>query len=88
MRRQRKRRLSLAKSAFNFKLTFLKNDAFRYRVNRRIGQGSFGEVYTATELTTGLEVAIKLEPVRVRCFFLYLNALKSPFSGESSSIGV
>ncbi|KAL3420388.1 casein kinase i [Phlyctema vagabunda] len=36
----------------------------RYRVVRKIGQGGFGQVYSGTELKTGDEVAIKLQPIR------------------------
>lgn len=33
----------------------------KYRVGRKIGSGSFGEIYLGTSLTTGKEVAIKME---------------------------
>ena len=38
--------------------------AGRYRQGTRLGKGSFGELYSATELETGHEVALKLEPIR------------------------
>eukprot|EP01012_Entosiphon_sulcatum_P065493 TRINITY_DN9444_c0_g3_i2.p1 TRINITY_DN9444_c0_g3~~TRINITY_DN9444_c0_g3_i2.p1 ORF type:complete len:456 (+),score=57.92 TRINITY_DN9444_c0_g3_i2:154-1368(+) len=38
----------------------------KYRLGRKIGQGSFGDVYQGTDVTTGETVAIKLEPVRAR----------------------
>ena len=33
----------------------------RYRLGRRIGSGSFGDIYLATDLTSKEEVAVKLE---------------------------
>mmetsp|Transcript_29224 Transcript_29224/g.93620 ORF Transcript_29224/g.93620 Transcript_29224/m.93620 type:complete len:469 (-) Transcript_29224:894-2300(-) len=36
----------------------------KYRLGRRIGSGSFGDIYLGTNLTTGEEVAIKLESVK------------------------
>ena len=38
--------------------------ANKYRIGRRIGGGSFGEIYQGTNVQTGETVAIKLEPVR------------------------
>jgi serine/threonine protein kinase len=38
--------------------------ARRYRVGPKIGSGSFGEIYAGTNVHTGEEVAIKLEPLR------------------------
>lgn len=38
--------------------------ASRYRQGRRLGKGSFGELYTAIDVQTGHEVALKLEPIR------------------------
>jgi serine/threonine protein kinase len=35
----------------------------KFRVGSKIGSGSFGDIYHGTNLTTGEEVAIKLEPV-------------------------
>lgn len=35
----------------------------KYRINERIGGGSFGEVHKGTELETKQKVAVKLEPV-------------------------
>ncbi|KAL8278638.1 hypothetical protein RQP46_008930 [Phenoliferia psychrophenolica] len=34
----------------------------KFTLNRKIGSGSFGEVYSGTHLATGTEVAVKLEP--------------------------
>lgn len=36
----------------------------KYRVGRKIGSGSFGEIYLGTNIQTNEEVAIKLESVR------------------------
>eukprot|EP00754_Rhynchopus_humris_P047375 Rhum_TRINITY_DN6963_c0_g2::Rhum_TRINITY_DN6963_c0_g2_i1::g.21370::m.21370/K02218/CSNK1, CKI; casein kinase 1 len=38
----------------------------KYRVGRRIGGGSFGEIYQGTHIQTLEPVAIKLEPVKTR----------------------
>ena len=38
----------------------------KYRVGRRIGGGSFGEIYQGTHIHTLEPVAIKLEPVKTR----------------------
>jgi serine/threonine protein kinase len=35
----------------------------KYRLGRKIGSGSFGDIYLGTNMTTGEEVAIKLESV-------------------------
>mmetsp|Transcript_12734 Transcript_12734/g.13161 ORF Transcript_12734/g.13161 Transcript_12734/m.13161 type:complete len:442 (-) Transcript_12734:167-1492(-) len=36
----------------------------KYRLGRKIGSGSFGDIYLGTNMTTGEEVAIKLEALR------------------------
>lgn len=36
----------------------------KYRLGRKIGSGSFGDIYHGTNMTTGEEVAIKLESVK------------------------
>lgn len=38
--------------------------ARRFRVGPKIGSGSFGEIYAGTNVHTGEEVAIKLEPLK------------------------
>ena len=38
----------------------------KYRIGRKIGSGSFGDIYLGTNMTTGEEVAIKLESVRTK----------------------
>eukprot|EP00249_Psilotum_nudum_P022075 c28364_g1_i1 orf=300-1292(+) len=40
--------------------------ANKYRVGRKIGSGSFGEIYLGTHVQTNEEVAIKLESVRTK----------------------
>ncbi len=36
----------------------------KFRLGRKIGSGSFGDIYHGTNMTTGEEVAIKLESVK------------------------
>ncbi|KAF5402904.1 Casein kinase I delta [Paragonimus heterotremus] len=38
----------------------------KYRLGRKIGSGSFGEIYLGTDITKGDEVAIKLECVKAK----------------------
>ena len=38
----------------------------KYRLGRRIGSGSFGDIYLGTNIQTGDEVAIKLETIRTK----------------------
>ncbi|XP_023288105.1 casein kinase I isoform X2 [Orussus abietinus] len=38
----------------------------KYRLGRKIGSGSFGDIYLGTDITTGAEVAIKLECIKTR----------------------
>ncbi|KAI8581377.1 hypothetical protein K450DRAFT_232770 [Umbelopsis ramanniana AG] len=38
----------------------------KYRIGRKIGSGSFGEIYLGTNVMTGEEVAIKLESVKAK----------------------
>jgi len=38
----------------------------KYRLGRKIGEGSFGDIYLGVNLQTGEEVAIKLESVRAK----------------------
>ena len=47
---------------------FIVGDAHkgRYRLIRKIGSGSFGEIYQAVNISTGEEVAVKLEAVKAR----------------------
>eukprot|EP01054_Gregarina_sp_Poly1_P003881 Gregarina_sp_Poly_1__3880@NODE_215_length_11293_cov_58_142259_g191_i0_p4_GENE_NODE_215_length_11293_cov_58_142259_g191_i0NODE_215_length_11293_cov_58_142259_g191_i0_p4_ORF_typecomplete_len358_score46_69Pkinase/PF00069_25/2_5e40Pkinase_Tyr/PF07714_17/1_5e23Pkinase_fungal/PF17667_1/6_8e16Kdo/PF06293_14/1e10Kinaselike/PF14531_6/1_5e10RIO1/PF01163_22/4_1e07WaaY/PF06176_11/1_5e05WaaY/PF06176_11/1_1e03APH/PF01636_23/0_00029YrbLPhoP_reg/PF10707_9/0_018FTA2/PF13095_6/0_018_NODE_215_length_11293_cov_58_1 len=38
----------------------------RWRLNRKIGSGSFGEIYLGSNVANGQEVAVKMEPVKRR----------------------
>ena len=38
----------------------------KYRLGRKIGSGSFGDIYLGTNVTNGEEVAIKLESVKTK----------------------
>ncbi|XP_076339013.1 casein kinase I isoform X1 [Tachypleus tridentatus] len=38
----------------------------KYRLGRKIGSGSFGDIYLGTNITTGEEVAIKLECIKTK----------------------
>ncbi|KAJ3344185.1 serine/threonine protein kinase [Entophlyctis luteolus] len=50
-----------ADSALSHKLMDLRV-ANMYRIGRKLGSGSFGEIFLGTNIKTGAEVAIKLEP--------------------------
>ncbi len=38
----------------------------RFRLGKKLGSGSFGEIYLGTNIQTGEEVAVKLEPIKTR----------------------
>ena len=38
----------------------------KYRLVRRIGSGSFGDIYLGINITNGEEVAVKLESIKAR----------------------
>ncbi|XP_046389449.1 casein kinase I-like isoform X2 [Ischnura elegans] len=46
----------------------------KYRLGRKIGSGSFGDIYLGTNISTGEEVAIKLECIRTRHPQLYMES--------------
>ena len=56
--------------------------AGKYRLGRKIGSGSFGDIYQATNVNTQEEVAVKLEPIKskhpqlhVECKFYKVHLL-------------
>ena len=65
-----KRKLSAMESTerSSSKSEFLVGDPAkaRYRLIRKIGSGSFGEIYQAVHIATGEEVAVKLESCKAR----------------------
>ncbi|KAK3745484.1 hypothetical protein QZH41_007550 [Actinostola sp. cb2023] len=46
----------------------------KYRLGRKIGSGSFGDIYLGTNISTGEEVAIKLECVKSKHPQLHIEA--------------
>lgn len=40
--------------------------AGKYRLMRKIGSGSFGDIYLGMNLSTGEEVAVKMESIKAR----------------------
>eukprot|EP00291_Cryptomonas_curvata_P005396 CAMPEP_0172188422 /NCGR_PEP_ID=MMETSP1050-20130122/21920_1 /TAXON_ID=233186 /ORGANISM="Cryptomonas curvata, Strain CCAP979/52" /LENGTH=351 /DNA_ID=CAMNT_0012862925 /DNA_START=122 /DNA_END=1173 /DNA_ORIENTATION=+ len=38
----------------------------KYRISKKLGSGSFGEIFLASHVSTGEEVAVKMEPVRTQ----------------------
>jgi len=55
----------------------------RYRLGRKIGSGSFGDVYLGTDVTSGEDVAIKLERIRTKHpQLLYESKLYRVLQGE------
>eukprot|EP01132_Coremiostelium_polycephalum_P000467 gene467-591_t len=56
--------------------------AGKYRMGRKIGGGSFGEIFLGTNITTNEEVAIKLEPAKaVHPQLLFESKLYKIFAG-------
>ena len=41
--------------------------AHRYRTHKRLGAGSFGEIFVGSDVNTGLRVAMKFEKHGLRC---------------------
>lgn len=55
----------------------------KYRLGRKIGSGSFGDVYLGNDVTTGEDVAIKLERIRTKHpQLLYESKLYRILQGE------
>lgn len=46
----------------------------RYKLLRRIGQGSFGQVFEGVDLISGARVAVKLEEINVKNPLLFYEA--------------
>lgn len=42
--------------------------AEKYQLKRKIGSGSFGEIYLAVNIHNNVEYAVKIEPARVSSF--------------------
>jgi len=58
----------------------------RYRLGRKIGSGSFGDIYLGVDIPTGVEVAIKLESVKTRHPQLrYESKLYRVLAGDKAS---
>jgi serine/threonine protein kinase len=38
----------------------------KYRLGRKIGSGSFGDIFLGVDITTAEEVAVKLEPLKTK----------------------
>jgi len=48
------------------KTEFYVGASTKYRLIRKIGSGSFGDIYLAVNINNGEEVAVKLEPQRAK----------------------
>jgi casein kinase 1 len=61
----------------------------KYRIGRKIGSGSFGDIYQGTDIQTGESVAIKLEPVKTRHpQLLYESRLYKILNTGGSAVGI
>lgn len=61
----------------------------KYRIGRKIGAGSFGDIYQGTDIQTGENVAIKLEPVKTRHpQLLYESRLYKILNSGGTAIGI
>jgi serine/threonine protein kinase len=61
----------------------------KYRLGRKIGSGSFGDIYLGTNMTTGEEVAIKLESIKTRHpQLLYESKIYRILQGGCESFGI
>jgi serine/threonine protein kinase len=61
----------------------------RYRLGRKIGSGSFGDIYLGTNITTNEEVAIKLENIKSRHPQLaYENRLYRILNAMNDAVGI
>jgi casein kinase 1 len=61
----------------------------RYRIGRKLGAGSFGDIYQGVDIQTGDSVAIKLEPVNSRHpQLLYESRIYKILNGGSTVVGI
>ena len=61
----------------------------KYRIGRKIGAGSFGDIYQGTNIQTGEPVAIKLEPVKTRHpQLLYEARLYKILNSQGQTVGI
>eukprot|EP01060_Flectonema_neradi_P011306 TRINITY_DN183_c0_g1_i5.p1 TRINITY_DN183_c0_g1~~TRINITY_DN183_c0_g1_i5.p1 ORF type:complete len:329 (+),score=58.31 TRINITY_DN183_c0_g1_i5:55-987(+) len=61
----------------------------KYRIGRKIGGGSFGDIYQGTNIQSGEPVAIKLEPVKTRHpQLLYESRLYKILNSGSAAVGI
>eukprot|EP00999_Lentomonas_sp_LEN2_P002871 NODE_735_length_1227_cov_240.043636_g695_i0.p1 GENE.NODE_735_length_1227_cov_240.043636_g695_i0~~NODE_735_length_1227_cov_240.043636_g695_i0.p1 ORF type:complete len:313 (-),score=52.46 NODE_735_length_1227_cov_240.043636_g695_i0:182-1120(-) len=61
----------------------------KYRIGRKIGSGSFGDIYQGTNIQTGESVAIKLEPVKTRHpQLLYESRLYKILNSGGNAVGI
>jgi casein kinase 1 len=61
----------------------------KYRIGRKIGSGSFGDIYQGTNIQTGESVAIKLEPVKTRHpQLLYESRLYKILNSAGTAVGI
>ncbi|KAM9748263.1 casein kinase I isoform 4-T4 [Dama dama] len=60
----------------------------RYRLGRKIGSGSFGDIYLGTDIAAGEEVAIKLECVKTKHPQLHIESkiYKMMQGGDSTNV--
>eukprot|EP00667_Euglena_gracilis_P031567 EG_transcript_46064 len=61
----------------------------KYRIGRKIGSGSFGDIYQGTNIQNGDSVAIKLEPVKTRHpQLLYESRLYKILNSAGNAVGI
>eukprot|EP00667_Euglena_gracilis_P010621 EG_transcript_10824 len=61
----------------------------KYRIGRKIGSGSFGDIYQGTNIQNGDAVAIKLEPVKTRHpQLLYESRLYKILNNAGNAVGI
>eukprot|EP00667_Euglena_gracilis_P034658 EG_transcript_60983 len=61
----------------------------KYRIGRKIGSGSFGDIYQGTNIQNGDAVAIKLEPVKTRHpQLLYESRLYKILNSAGNAVGI